>query len=70
MLTALLDTRVLVPSFLRDVLLEVAEAGVYRAGWSEAILDELEDTLLYLFDRGGRDTQESNAAHRRAHRRR
>ena len=35
---------------------------MYRAVWSEAVLDELEDTLLYLFDRAGRDSQESRSA--------
>lgn len=41
MFTAALDACVLVPSLLRDVLLEVAERGVYRAVWSDRILDEM-----------------------------
>jgi hypothetical protein len=60
--SALLDTNVLVPNFLRDVLLEVAERGVYRAIWSDEILGELEDTLLEMFDDDGRDLEESQAA--------
>jgi len=41
MFTAALDACVLVPSLLRDVLLEVAERGVYRAVWSDRLLDEI-----------------------------
>lgn len=62
MFAALLDTNVLVPNYLRDVLLEVAERGVYQVLWSDEILAELEDTLLELFEEDGRDSAESQAA--------
>lgn len=41
MFTAALDACVLVPSLQRDVLLEAAERGVYRAVWSDRIIEEM-----------------------------
>lgn len=46
--TALLDANVLVPYTLTDVLLRLAEAGLYRPLWSAAILAEAERTLIHL----------------------
>jgi PIN domain len=43
---ALLDTDVLYPARLRDVLLSVAEAGLYRVIWTEAILSEMVSSVL------------------------
>jgi hypothetical protein len=48
----LLDACVLYPAALRDLLLRLAEAGVYRAHWSDMVLDELTRTLV----RNGRMT--------------
>lgn len=39
--SALLDTCVLVPLSLADTLLRVAEGGLFRPLWSQAILDEM-----------------------------
>jgi len=49
--TALLDANVLVPYTLTDVLLRLAEAGLYRPLWSAAVLAEAERTLVHLHPR-------------------
>ena len=41
-----LDTCVLYPAHLRDTLLRFAERGLYRALWSQDIIDELHRNLL------------------------
>lgn len=41
-----LDTNVLYPFRIRDVLLRFAEAGLFRARWSPTILDEWHRSLL------------------------
>lgn len=46
MRTALLDACVLYPMGLRDTLLSVAQAQVYRPLWSAEILAEVRDALL------------------------
>ncbi|MBX3314367.1 MAG: PIN domain-containing protein [Actinobacteria bacterium] len=43
---ALLDTNVLYPARLRDLLIRLGIAGLYRARWSDQILDECFDNLL------------------------
>src|ERR1700678_4393094 len=61
MVSVLLDTCVLVPSRARDVLLEVASAGVYRPSWSSGILAELDRTLRVLQARRGIAPEETDA---------
>ena len=43
-----LDANVLYPFRVRDVLLRFAEAGLFRARWSERILDEWTASLLAM----------------------
>ena len=47
-LVALYDANVLYPNTLRDVLIRVAMAGLVRARWTDAILDEVFEHLLEL----------------------
>ena len=43
---AFLDACVLFPANLRDVILTVAEAGIYEVRWSPDVLDEMERNLI------------------------
>lgn len=51
---AFLDANVLVPARLRDVLLSVAEAGLFRVHWSASVLAEVERHLPASMDDGQR----------------
>ena len=43
---AFLDACVLYPAVLRDVLLTLAETGIYQIRWTSDVLDEMERNLL------------------------
>ena len=57
--SALLDACVLVPSTLRDVLLEIGTTQAFRPLWSEKIETEVERAILHLHAKRGRDQKES-----------
>lgn len=42
----ILDANILYPVIIRDALLRFAEAGLYRARWSQEIIDECRNALL------------------------
>lgn len=44
--TALYDANVLYPASLRDLLVRLGQTGLYRARWTETILDEMLTALL------------------------
>jgi predicted nucleic acid-binding protein len=52
---ALLDANVLYPAYLRDLLLRLAQAGVYQPRWSPEILDEITRNLKKGRDTAGRE---------------
>jgi predicted nucleic acid-binding protein len=49
--TAFFDTNVLVPGSIRDLLMQIATTGVFRAKWSQLVMDDLRRILI---DRLGR----------------
>lgn len=59
--SAFLDACVLVPISLADLLLRLAEAGLYRPLWSERVLDEVVDAVETVHPH-----LQSGAARRRA----
>lgn len=44
--TVILDANVLYPFLVRDVLLSLAAAGLYRPRWSRDIMDEWSSKLI------------------------
>lgn len=44
--TALYDANVLHPPGLRDLLMRLGQTGLYRARWSDQILDEVVTSIL------------------------
>src|SRR5215475_3675208 len=67
MLSALLDTCVLVPSRARDVPPETASAGAYRPLWAPPRpLDELNRALRTLLGKRGTSPEETDACLSRA----
>ena len=49
--TAFFDTNVLVPASIRDLLMQLATTGTFRAKWSQRVMDELRTVLI---DRHGK----------------
>ena len=54
---ALLDSCVLLPYQLCDLLLRLAETGLYRPLWSDEILTEVERNLVESFHRNPQQAQ-------------
>jgi hypothetical protein len=44
--TALFDANVLYPAAQRDLLIRLAQVGLFRARWTEQILDEMERAIV------------------------
>ncbi|WP_027587220.1 PIN domain-containing protein [Acidipropionibacterium thoenii] len=59
--SAFLDTCVLVPSVLRDLLLELGTSPAYRPLWSDKIEEELATVIRRRHRERGRDADETEA---------
>ena len=59
--TAFLDTCVLVPSTVRDLLLEAASHQAFRALWSTGVETELKRVITKLHNSAGKDPDETSA---------
>ena len=66
--SAVLDACVLIPSVLRDILLEIAVRQIYRPLWSEKIEEEVERNILRLHALRDKDAEESRGYVRRLRR--
>ncbi len=62
---AFLDTCVLYPPTLRDVLLTISEAGVCQIRWSSDVLDELQRILAERADAPSSETAKAGARYLR-----
>ena len=65
--TAVLDANVLVPALIRNVLLSLADAELYRARWTARILDEMEKGIRNDCDRLKLEDGPDRAARTRQH---
>lgn len=54
--TALIDTNVLVGALTRNLVLTLAEAGLFRVRWSATTLNEFERTFVKLYGEAEQDT--------------
>lgn len=64
--TALLDASVLAPQLKCDILLSLADAELYRARWSERILDETEAAVVRMLQNRGIEDAVDRAVRKRA----
>lgn len=63
--TALIDSCALVGALHRNLLLSLAEAGLYRVRWSIQILDEAERAIAKIIEEKGDKDAASRAKHSR-----
>jgi len=64
--TAVIDACVLVSVAKRNLILSLADAELFRVGWTAELLSETEAALLKLFAKQGRDDDEAETRAKRA----
>lgn len=63
--TALIDSNVLACAMRRNIILSLAEAGLFRPRWSDRIMDETAGAIAQI-TKGGADTIKQRSAMERA----